>query len=307
VTPAHRPGLGIALMVGVAVSFATLDTMVKMVMAVVPVLVILWVRYTFQALTMGAWLATRPGTPFRSRQPFFQIVRGVLLLATSALAWSALKWLPVAEFTAINMLAPVLVTLLAATVLRERVSRRRWALVALAFGGGLLIVRPGSGLYGAATLLPLAAALCYACFQVLTSRLASLEEPTTTHFYTGLVGAAILTPMVVAAGIDVPELFGRLDALSIVLLLACGAAGTLGHLMLVFALGFAPAAALMPFLYTQIAAATLGGWLVFRQLPDGWAFAGMAVIAFSGAVSAWLNLRASRPAASPVAVDTVAE
>jgi drug/metabolite transporter (DMT)-like permease len=281
VTPAHRPGLGIALMVGVAVSFATLDTMVKMVMAVVPVLVILWVRYSFQALTMGAWLATRPGTPFRSRQPFFQIVRGVLLLATSALAWSALKWLPVAEFTAINMLAPVLVTLLAATVLRERVSRRRWALVALAFGGGLLIVRPGSGLYGAATLL--------------------------THFYTGLVGAAILTPMVVAAGIDVPELFGRLDALSIVLLLACGAAGTLGHLMLVFALGFAPAAALMPFLYTQIAAATLGGWLVFRQLPDGWAFAGMAVIAFSGAVSAWLNLRASRPAASPVAVDTVAE
>lgn len=306
-SPAPRPGLGIALMVGAAVSFATLDTMVKTVAAAVPVIAILWVRYTFQAVTMGAWLATRGAAPFRSHQPFFQIVRGVLLLATSALAWSSLKWLPVAEFTAMNMLAPVLVTLLAALVLRERVSRLRWALVGLAFVGGLLIVRPGSGLYGAVVLLPLASALCYACFQVLTSRMASLEQPTTTHFYTGLVGAAILTPMVVASGIDVPALVARIDAATLALLLGCGAAGTLGHLMLVFALGHAPAATLMPFLYTQIAAATLGGWLVFGQLPDAWAFLGMGVIAVAGAVSAWLNLRASRPAASPVAADTVAE
>lgn len=306
-TPARRPGLGIALMLGCAASFAALDTMVKTVAATVPVLVILWVRYTFQAVTMGSWLAARNRARFRSRQPFFQIVRGVLLLATSALAWSSLRSLPVAEFTAINSLAPVLVTLLAALVLRERVSRLRWGLVALAFVGGLLIVRPGSGLYGAVVLLPLASALCYACFQVLTSRMASLEEPTTTHFYTGLVGAAILTPMLVASGIDVPALFDRIDATTVALLLACGAAGTLGHLMLVFALGFAPAATLMPFLYAQIAAATVGGWLVFGQLPDGWAFVGMAVIAFAGAVSAWLNLRASRLAASPVAADTVAE
>lgn len=304
---AARPGLGIGLIVGTATFFATMDTIVKTVGAVLPVIVILWVRYAFQAATMAVWLALRRDGVFRSGHALFQIVRGALLLATSALGWVGLQRLPVAEYTAIHMLAPVLVTLLAATVLHERVSPLRWTLVALGFAGGLVVVRPGSGLYGAAMLFPLAAAASYACFQALTSRLAALENPTTTHFYTGLVGTLILTPMVFAAGVDLEAVAQRIDARTGAFLLVIGLLGTTGHLMLIHALRFAPAATLMPFLYVQIGAAAACGWLAFGHVPDGWAFAGMGVIAVAGAVSAWLNLRGSRPAASPVAADTVAE
>ncbi len=306
-TVAPRAGLGIVLVLGTAVCFATMDTVVKQVALAVPILIILWARYTFQAVSVGLWVTLSSRATFRSAHPMFQIVRGVLLLASGALGWSGLQRLPVAEYTAIHMLAPVLVTLLAATLLHERVSVLRWAVVGAAFVGALLVVRPGSGLYGAAVLFPLSAAFCYAVFQALTSRYAALENPTTTHFHTGLVGMSILTPMVFASGIDLAVVAARTDAATAAMLLGIGMFGTLGHLMLIHALRFAPAATLMPFLYVQIGVAAAAGWIGFGHVPDAWAFAGMAIIALAGAVSAWLNLRASRPAGSPVSADTVAE
>jgi drug/metabolite transporter (DMT)-like permease len=305
--PPSRPGLGIALVVGVGVSFATMDAIVKVVGVLLPVLVILWVRYAFQAASMGLWLAASPRGTFRAAHPQFQIVRGALLLATSALGWTGLQKLPVAEFTAINMLAPLLVTLFAAVALHERVSALRWALVAGGFAGALLVVRPGSGLYGAAALYPLAGACCYAGFQVLTSRYSALENPLTTHFYTGFVGTAILTPLLLASGIDLAAMAARLDAPTGMFLVVIGMLGTLGHLMLIVALGVAPAATLMPFLYAQIAVAAVAGWIAFGHVPDALAFAGMGIIAASGAASAWLNLRATWRTVSPVAADTIAE
>ena len=83
-----------------------------------PVLLILWARYSFQAVSMALWLSwqTLSGRPacFRAAHPKFQVVRGLLLLATSAMSFYGVQAMPVAEFTAINMLTPVLVTLLAA-------------------------------------------------------------------------------------------------------------------------------------------------------------------------------------------------
>jgi drug/metabolite transporter (DMT)-like permease len=75
--------------------------------------------------------------------------------------------------------------------------------------------------------------------------------------------------------------------------------GTGGHLMLILALGMAPTATLMPFIYTQIPIATAISWLVFGQLPDAIAWVGMAVIMTCGAAAAWLNLRAGPAAAAP--------
>jgi len=284
-----------------------MDTTVKVASATLPLLVILWARYAFQAASTAGWIAWRGRDLFRSAHPRFQFLRGLLLLGSTVLAWTGLQYLPVAEFTAINMLGPVLVTLLAAAWLREPVSRLRWSLVLGAFAGALIVVRPGSGLYGSAVLLPLAAAACYASFQLVTSRLAALENPTTTQFYTGATGAAILSLALAASGIELAPLAMRIEAGQLAMLLAIGMLGTVGHLMLIRAFGYAPASTLMPFLYVQIAAAGFVGWIALGHVPDRWAFAGMGVIAACGAASAWLNLRSPRAPASAVAADTIAE
>lgn len=303
--PASHPGLGIGLILAMAACFAVLDTSVKYVGATLPVLIILWVRYGFQALTMTLWLGLTRRAPFRSGHPRFQAVRGLLLLTTSALSFVGLRYMPVAEFTAINLLAPVAVTLLAAVFLHEQVSRLRWVLVAGAFTGALIVIRPGSGVFGWAVLFPIACATCYATFQALSSRMASLESPLTTHFLTGTIGFAVLTPIVLASGIDLGALAASIDAKHALLLAVIGATGTFGHLMLIVALGMAPASTLMPFSYTQIGFAAAVGWAVFGHWPDGWAMAGMAVIAACGAASAWLHLRSVRQPAVTAADSAV--
>ena len=306
---AGRPGAGIALVLAAVCCFAGMDTLVKLLGTGVPVLAMLWVRYAFQAVAMGVWLVLAPSPGFATAHPRFQAMRGALLLGSSTAAFYALQYLPVAEFTAINMLAPVMVTLLAAWLLREPVSRLRWALVAGGCLGALIVIRPGGAIFGWAVLLPVIGSCCYASFQLLTSKLSALESPYTTHFYTGATGTVVLTALLLVGRVDLPGLLAGASTESLALLLAVGLLGTVGHLLLILALGMAPTSTLMPFLYAQIVAASVLGWIAFRQLPDAWAWLGMALLAACGAASAWLNVREAAPRRQPsvVEADTVAD
>lgn len=305
-----QPLVGIALVIGAASCFATMDTTVRFVGAFFSVAVVLWVRYAVHAAVMTAWIGASPDKTFRTANPLFQIARGALLAFSSAMAFAALRRMPVAEFTAIVMLTPLAATLLARIWLHERVSRLRWLLVAGGFLGALFVIRPGSGLIGWAALLPLAAAVSNAAFQILTSRYAPHENPFTTNFYTGATGMAIATPILLASVDDPIDLLLAAPTPQVGALVAIALLGTTGHLLLIMALGKAPAATLMPFQYAQIAVAALAGFVVFGAVPDAYAWLGMAVIAACGAATAWLNMRDAalrqRPL-SPVAADTVAD
>lgn len=306
-----RPALGVGLMLLVGLLFAGMDTLIRHTGSLLPVLLLVTGRYLFQALMMALWLAASPTHRFRPAHPRFQLARGALLLGSSLASFFGLQYITVPEFTAISMLTPVLVTLLAACVLHERVSRLRWLLVLGACIGALVVIRPGSGLFGWAVLLPLGGACSYAAFQLLTSRLSVLESPYTTHFWTGLTGSALLLPVLLASPLPLAALLPALTPAQWALLLAIGACGSFGHLLLILALGYAHTATLMPFLYVQIAWAAALAWLVSGHVPDGWAWVGMGVIALCGAASAWLNLRPApgRPPRpdSAVAADTIGE
>jgi drug/metabolite transporter (DMT)-like permease len=308
--PHARPLLGVMLIVVMAACFATMDTTIKVLGAFMPVLVMLWVRYAIQAGTMTVWLLVqrRPGA-FRPAHPRFQVLRGVLLLATSAMSFWSVQFLPVAEYTAITMLTPVIVTLLSGWALHEPVSRARWALVIGGLLGALVVIRPGGGGFGWAVLLPLAGACAYAAFQLLTRRLAGLEDPFTTHFYTGLTGTLLMGAVLLASPLEVWPTLAAQPASRLALLGLVGALGTAGHLFLILALGMGRPAALMPFLYSQIAFATGLGYLWLGAAPDGVAVVGMCIVAGCGAASVWLNFREADLAGRRAALtaDTVAD
>ena len=309
--PAPRPWLGIGLIVAAVCCFATMDTTVRYIgQRGMPVLLILWMRYALQALLSALWIVAFRTGGFRTTQPRFQALRGTLLLLSSAFTFVALQHLPVPELTSINMLGPVLVTVLAGWLLHEHVSGLRKLLVAGGLVGALVVIRPGGGLFGWIVLLPIGATLSYAAFQLLTSRMTAHDNAYTTNFYSGLVGTLLATPVVLVFAPTLPQQLMHLQTTDYVLLLAIGVCGTTGHLLLIRALGVAPASTLMPFLYVQIGAAALIAWLVFGHLPDGWAWLGMVIIAACGAATAWLNVRSAQrahriiPAAS---ADTVAD
>ncbi|MBU1361718.1 MAG: DMT family transporter [Gammaproteobacteria bacterium] len=285
---------GIALVILAVACFATLDTATKLSTLSVPILMGVWFRYAFQAVATALVLLPRHGTALlRTQHPRYQVLRGALLLASSMLAFLSLRYMPLAEFTSVVLVAPLVITLLAATTLKEEVSPLRWALVIGGFVGTLIILRPGGDAFTWAVLLPLGLVLSNAWFQVLTSKLAKTENPLTMHFYTGWVGALI-------ASIAVPFAWTALPSWhSWALLCLMGFMGTVGHFILILAYQRAPASTLTPYLYAQIAFAMFGGWLMFSHVPDATSLLGMALIAVCGAAGAWLTVRERRVPIEP--------
>ena len=285
---------GIGLLVLAVACFAVLDITTKVVSMSVPVVMALWFRYVFQAMaTTVTMLPVRGRAMLRTAHPKFQCLRGVLLLTSSALAFFSLKYMPVGEFTAVVMITPLVITLLAALTLGERVSALRWALVAGGFAGTLVIIRPGGDAFDWVLLLPLGLVASNAWFQILTSRLVKTEDPVTMQFYTGWVGTLI-------ASAALPFFWTELDSTALWAgLVFMGVMGSVGHFMMILAYARAPASTLTPFLYAQIGFAMLGGWLVFSHVPDQWSMLGMVMIAVCGAAGAWLTVREGRVAFQP--------
>ncbi|MDT4837958.1 Riboflavin transporter [compost metagenome] len=292
--PPAQAALGIAFLVLATAFFAVLDTTVKYVGAFVPVLMAVWFRYAFHAVLVTAvMLPLRGRSLLQTAHPRFQVLRGALLLAVSAISFVALQYMPVGEFTAIVMITPLVVTLLAALFLRERVSPLRWVLVCGGFAGALLVVQPGGDVIGWASLLPLLMVFTYAWFQILTSQMARTEDPMTMHFYTGWVGALVATAILPLVWQAIP------DTNTFALLCLVGLMGTVGHFLLILAFARAPASTLTPYLYTQIGFAMLCGWLVFKHIPGRLELTGIVLIVVCGATASWITAREHRLPVEP--------
>ncbi len=284
-TPA-RPLLGVMFLVLAVACFATLDTTVKVLSATVSVLLVVWFRYLFQAIVMaGVVLPTRGWRSLTTKHPVLHAIRGALLLTVSILGFVSLIYMPVGEFTAIIMLTPLVVTLLAAVFLKERVNGLRWLLVLGGFSGAMLVIQPTGQAIGWAVAIPLVMVLFYAVFQILTSRMARTEDAMTMHFYTGWAGALLIS-------LALPWIWQAIpDLRTLALLCLAGLMGTVGHFLLIQAFARAPAATLAPYLYAQVGFAVLAGWLVFDHMPGALEFSGIGLIVVCGATMAWLAAR----------------
>lgn len=267
------------------VCFGALDTTSKVAAAMAPVMMALWVRYLVQAISTAAILWPRQGRQLlHSRRPGLQLLRALLLVSCNGIAFVSLAHMHVGEFSAIVMLTPLLLTVVAALGLREPVSALRWACLLGGFAGTLLVMRPGRELFQPAMLLPLVLVLANTGFQLVTSTLAKTDAPGTIHFYSGL-GGLLMTSLAL------PLAWQALPATAWGVMLLMGVFGALGHFLLIMAYARTPVAILTPYLYLQIGFGTLGGWIVFSHVPDGWSLAGIAIICVCGVYGTWLTGR----------------
>ncbi|MEO7242707.1 MAG: DMT family transporter [Variovorax sp.] len=270
-------------------AFTALDATTKVAGVVVPVFMGVWFRYSFQAIATTAMILPRYGIALlRTAHPRFHFLRGALLLLNTVLTYISLRFMPLPEYTSTVLLAPLAVTLLAAVTLKEQVSALRWTLVAGAFLGTLVILRPDGRAFSWPTLLPLAVVASNAAFQILTSKLVKTENPLTMHFYTGWVGALL-------SSFVVPFVWQALPSWHYwAMLCFMGFMGSVGHFLLILAFQRAPASTLTPYIYVQIGFSLLASWLVFARVPDVWSLVGMGLIGICGAAGAWLTIRERR-------------
>ena len=270
--PEQNTRLAILLILITTVMFALLDTGVKYVGQFYPVLQIAWARYVFQMVVVPVVIGgTRPRDILRTRRPGLQVLRSMMMVGATLSFFTAVRYMPVAEASAIGMISPLLVTALAIPLLGERVGRRRWMAVLCGLIGALIIIRPGFGTLSWAALLPVVTAVCYALYQITTRMLAEIDPPITTFFYSGAVGVVVLS-LAVPFSWQTPTVGGW--AMMIALGLLAGA----GHYCVIQAMRRAPASVLAPVSFVQLVWVAILGYLVFGDFPDKFTFLGAAIV-----------------------------
>jgi drug/metabolite transporter (DMT)-like permease len=272
----------IGLMVLAVTVFSALDTAAKYLVKYehVSVAQVVWSRFIVQFLAILVLVPLVGGLTvpqlFQTSQLRWQLVRSVLMVATTLFNFLALQYLRLDQTITIVFLAPLVVALLAGPLLGEWVGWRRMVAIAVGFCGILIAVRPGFGAVHPAVVYSFLAMLAYALFMLLTRHIARYDPPMVTLFYSMFAGTILGAPFAYMQWIPPP------DALSFVLLVSLGVLGGLGHWMFIHAYRMAPASAVAPFLYLQLISMVSFGYAVFGDLPDVWTLAGAAVVVGSG-------------------------
>lgn len=281
----------------VAVSvFSCLDASAKYLQARtgMPTPQIVWLRFLGQMvlIMMAVGLVNVPRL-LRTRKPWHQAFRSLLLLGSTAFNFAALVYLRLDQALTIQFLAPLLVALLAGPVLGEWVGWRRLLAILVGFAGILIAIRPGYAEVHPAVLLAFGCMVSYALFMLSTRYLSAYDPPEVTLFLSLGVGTILYAPLALWHWMWPP------DVLSWILLCMLGFFGGTGHYLFILAYRNAPASTLAPFLYAQLVAATAIGYFVFGDLPDAWTLAGSSIIVASGLYLVHRERIRSREAAGP--------
>lgn len=229
------------------------------------------------------WLADPAGAVRRLLSPpraKDQRLAAMALIVSTTVAVLGYALVPVTEASALGFTAPIILVVLGAVVLRERVSTRRWIAVALGFAGMLLVVRPGGELFTWAAAVPVTSALIYALYQVLTRRIRDVADEWDVTLQGALVGVVMLGPAM-------PFLWRTPDAAALALVVLYTAVQTAALLCLAGAVRRAEVSGLAPWHYSRIVFALGLDAVLFARFPDAWALGGCGLIAAAGLVLAW--------------------
>lgn len=282
-TVTAAPGRGILLMVSAMVVFSLQDAITKTLVANHPAAFVTMIRYWAFAAFVVALSARRVGglrAAARTRLPWLQVGRGVLLVLEIVVTIVAFDRLGLAPTHVIFAVTPLIVVALSGPLLGEHVGWRRWTAVAVGFAGVVVIMRPGAQVFDPDALIPLLAAGMFALYNVATRYATRVDGATTSFFYTGVAGAVTIT-------LIGPFYWSELRGWDIVLMITLCLTGMTGHYMLISALEKAEASRLQPFSYLQLVFAIGLGMMLFDERIDLATAFGASMIVGAGLFSLW--------------------
>ncbi len=193
-----RPLLGVFLMVGFALTAPGMDALAKLAGDRIPIGQILAFRFCIQAVLLLplAFMLGLLKYPSPS-EAFWHVIRAVLILAATALFFSALRFMSIADAIAIFFVEPFILTLLGAVLLGERVGWRRLAACATGFLGALLVIRPSFAAVGVVALFPLGTAVCFSLYMIVTRQTARSLHPVALQAWTALAASVLIIPVLI--------------------------------------------------------------------------------------------------------------
>ncbi len=237
-----------------------------------PVLQSVWARlFLGMFLNMPFVLIGRPLKTLVPARPAIHGLRAALIVSSTAFFFLGLAYLPIADTLSIYFVQPLVVTLLAPLVLKEKVGLRRWIAVIIGFTGTLIIIRPGFQTINPGVIFALLAGATSAVYMIITRMISEQADPIVNMFHTNVMGA-IITSVAVAFVWVTPtqEQWGLMFMIAFVALL--------GHYLATAAYRYAEASLLAPLGYAEMIMAVVCGWWFFGDFPDRWTFVGVAIL-----------------------------
>lgn len=302
-----NPTRGIALKLGSVAFFMSLQAMVKAASGNMPTGEIVFLRSLFALPVILGWLLHegRLHSALKTTNLLGNISRGTVGVVAMALSFTALRYLPLPEVTAIFYAVPIITVILAVAFLGERLRLIRIGAVAAGLVGILIIMWPqlrtaqaegaAHDLRAFGAMLALLAACAVAVAKILVRKLVGADPPSTVVIYATLT-AVLLSALTMPFGWVWPT--GREFAL----LLAAGLAGGVGQLMLTTAYRHAEASTIAPFDYSSMIFALAFGYLFFAELPSVQTVLGAGLVVAAGLVIIWREARLGRDASKTRAV-----
>ena len=275
--------LGILLMIITTIVFASQDGLSKYLATEYNVYMVVMIRYWFFAAFVISMSSRRTGGIKRiakTKSPILQIFRSLILVAEMCITILAFTLLGLAETHAIFASYPLIIAMLSGPILGEYVGWRRWLAICVGFIGILIILNPGNGIFSPYALVPLAGAILFAIYGLLTRYVGQYDDSSTSFYWTGVVGSIAMTVI----GLNFWDPVSRSDW-SVMLLLS--ASGVVGHYLLIKCYEVAEASAIQPFAYLQLIWASMIGIIIFGEQITTNVLIGACIIVGAGLFTLW--------------------
>ena len=245
---------------------------------------IVFARYLSQLIILIIIFNKKSILHLKSQYPLLQILRGALLLVTTCFMFSGLAYLPFAENIAIYMIGPVITTILAFFILKEKISFLQIIVVIVGLIGAIIIADPNSQSFNLAIIFPFLAALCFAFFTISTKFLNSSDSNQTTLLFTAITGTFLSAPFII--------IFWKWPSLNETILMFClGLLATIGHFFFIEALKVINASFAAPFVYLTVMLAAFWGYIIYNEVPNQNTIIGAFLIIIAGIIITQLKKR----------------
>jgi drug/metabolite transporter (DMT)-like permease len=281
------PARGIALMSATMLLLAIQDGFSRHLAGAYNVPMIVMLRYWFfAALALAvAWRRGLPGRAWATPRPWLQATRGALLAFEIMTLVGAFVLLGLTESHAVFALCPLLVAAFSVPVLGERVGLARWSAIGAGLVGVLVILAPDGGVFSPYALIPVAAALMFAGYSVLTRLASRTDDATTSFVWTGVVGALVMTPL----GLWWWEVMEPVDWAWMAGLCAISA---MAQWLFILTYEAAEASVVQPFAYLQLVFAAMIGVTIFDETLRTNVVVGAGIVIAAGLFALWRTRRA---------------
>ena len=216
------------------------------------------------------------------------LLRALLLVASTAFAFSAFRFLPLTLTATIEFTAPLIICLLSWPLLGEKVGKFRLGAILIGFIGVLIIIKPFNENFHWATFLSLLGAVCFSLYAILSRYLAGKVAVDIMQFYSGLIGTVVTFPFILFIWVT------PIGVMNWLIMFGMGAFGWLGHQLLTHAHGYAPANLLTPFGYSFIIYNTIWSFFLTGYVPDLFSIIGGLLIVLSGLIIWFREFKSSK-------------